>query len=55
MERAKVYVQATNLFTISKYSGLDPGVGGSADTTLGLDFGNPPATQGFNIGLNLGF
>ena len=55
IERAKVYIQATNLFTISNYSGLDPGVGGAADTTLGLDFGNPPATRGFNIGVNLGF
>ncbi|MEO8473568.1 MAG: TonB-dependent receptor [Chryseolinea sp.] len=55
IERMKLYVQATNLFTITKYSGLDPGVGGAADTTLGLDFGNPPAQKGFNIGVNLGF
>jgi TonB-dependent starch-binding outer membrane protein SusC len=53
--RARVYLQATNLFTISNYSGLDPGVGGQADTTLGLDIGNPPVTRGFNIGINLGF
>lgn len=53
-ERAKIYIQATNLFTISKYTGLDPGVGGNADTTLGLDFGNPPVTRGYNIGLNFG-
>lgn len=55
IERAKVYLQTTNLFTITKYSGLDPGVGGAADTTLGLDFGNPPITRGYNIGLSLGF
>lgn len=55
IERMKVYLQSTNLFTISNYSGLDPGVGGGADTTLGLDFGNPPAPKGFNIGVNLGF
>jgi hypothetical protein len=54
IQRARIYVQATNLFTISNYSGLDPGVGGAADTTLGLDFGNPPVTRGFNIGVNLG-
>lgn len=53
-ERAKVYIQTTNLFTISNYSGLDPGVGGNADTTLGLDFGNPPVTKGFNVGVSLG-
>lgn len=54
-EKAKVYLQTTNLFTISNYSGLDPGVGGAADTTLGLDFGNPPVTRGYNIGVNLTF
>jgi len=55
VERARLYLQGSNLFTFSKYSGLDPGVGGNADTTLGIDVGNPPVTRGFNIGLNLGF
>jgi TonB-linked SusC/RagA family outer membrane protein len=55
IEKARVYVQATNLLTFSKYSGLDPGVGGNADTTLGIDVGNPPVTQGFNVGVNFGF
>ncbi len=55
IERARVYVQATNLLTFSKYSGLDPGVGGSADTNLGIDVGNPPVTRGFNIGVGFGF
>jgi TonB-dependent starch-binding outer membrane protein SusC len=54
IERAKIYVQGTNLFTISNYSGLDPGVGGGADTTLGIDVGNPPVTRGYNIGINIG-
>lgn len=54
-EKAKIYLQTTNVFTISNYSGLDPGVGGAADTTLGLDFGNPPVTRGYNIGVNLTF
>ncbi|QHT72065.1 TonB-dependent receptor [Rhodocytophaga rosea] len=54
-ERARVYLQSTNLFTISKYSGLDPGVAGAADTTLGIDVGNAPITRGYNIGLNLTF
>lgn len=55
IENAKVFIQATNLLTISKYTGLDPGVGGNADTTLGLDFGTPPVNKGFNIGLSFGF
>lgn len=55
IDRARIYLQGTNLFTITKYPGLDPGVGGGADTTLGIDIGNPPVTRGFNIGVNLGF
>ncbi|MDJ1494864.1 TonB-dependent receptor [Cytophagaceae bacterium DM2B3-1] len=55
IERAKIYIQSTNLFTISKYSGLDPGVGGAADQNLGIDVGNPPVTRGFNLGVNFGF
>ncbi|SDL94519.1 TonB-linked outer membrane protein, SusC/RagA family [Catalinimonas alkaloidigena] len=54
-DRARLYVQATNLFTITNYSGLDPGVAGAADTQLGIDVGNPPITRGYNIGLNLTF
>ena len=54
IDRLKVYVQATNLFTLTKYSGLDPGVGGAADTSFGLDIGNPPVTRGFNVGVKLG-
>ncbi|MDF9800947.1 TonB-linked SusC/RagA family outer membrane protein [Catalinimonas alkaloidigena] len=55
IDRLRLYVQATNLFTITNYSGLDPGVGGQADTNFGLDIGNPPVTRGFNVGVNLGF
>lgn len=55
INRLRVYAQATNLFTISNYSGLDPGVGGAADTSFGIDIGNPPVPRGFNIGVNLGF
>ena len=53
--KARVYLQATNLFTITKYSGQDPEVGGAVDTSLGIDIGNYPITRGFNIGVNLGF
>lgn len=55
IDRARVYVQGTNLFTLSNYSGIDPGVAGAADTSLGIDVGNPPVTQGFNLGVSLGF
>lgn len=47
----RVYVQAANLFTITKYTGLDPEVAG------GLDYGGnyPNNQRGFLVGANLTF
>ncbi|QIP13225.1 TonB-dependent receptor [Spirosoma aureum] len=53
--RLRVSASATNLFTITKYAGLDPAVGGSADTNFGIDVGNYPVTRGYNVGLSFGF
>jgi hypothetical protein len=55
MTKLRIYVNANNVFTITKYSGLDPGVGGQADTNFGIDVGNYPITRSYNVGLNLGF
>jgi len=59
IEKFRVYVQTVNLFTITKYTGLDPELSGSNlgdNTNFGIDFGNYPANQkGFNIGVNLTF
>ena len=55
IERAKIFVQATNLVVISNYSGLDPSVAGDADTGFGIDVGNPPIPKGFNAGLQMTF
>jgi TonB-linked SusC/RagA family outer membrane protein len=51
----RVAVSATNLFTITGYEGLDPAVGGSADTDFGVDVGNYPVTRGFNFNVSLDF
>ncbi len=55
LSRARISLSANNIFTITKYSGLDPGVGGAVDTNFGIDVGNYPVTRSFNLGLNLGF
>ncbi len=55
IQRLRIFVQTTNLFTISKYKGLDPGVGGTADTNFGIDIGNYPVTRGFNAGIGFTF
>jgi TonB-linked SusC/RagA family outer membrane protein len=55
LNRLRLSLSATNLFTITKYTGLDPGVGGSADTNFGIDVGNYPVTRAYNVGLSFGF
>lgn len=55
IERLRLFASANNLFTLTKYQGLDPGVGGNADTQFGIDVGNFPVTRGYTFGLNLGF
>jgi hypothetical protein len=59
ISRLRVYVQALNLFTITKYTGLDPELTTSDfsdNSNFGIDFGNYPANQrGFNVGVNLSF
>jgi TonB-linked SusC/RagA family outer membrane protein len=44
----RVYITADNLFTITKYSGMDPEVGG-----IGLDGGQFPVSRAFAIGAKL--
>jgi TonB-linked SusC/RagA family outer membrane protein len=54
IEKARVYLQAANLFTITKYTGLDPEVSGSA-ASFGVDYGNYPPSKTFNVGVSLTF
>ena len=49
IERVRFSFSASNLFTITKYSGYDPEVGG------GVDYGNYPQSRTFTFGLNLNF
>lgn len=51
----RVAVSTNNLFTITGYDGLDPAVGGSADTDFGVDVGNYPVTRSFNLNVSLDF
>jgi TonB-dependent starch-binding outer membrane protein SusC len=48
----RVYLQAVNLFTLTKYSGLDPEIGGG-DLAFGIDYGNYPNAKQFIFGLSL--
>ena len=66
IDRLRVYIQAQNLFTITKYTGLDPEITTQntgrndytrrfADRNLGVDFGNYPTAKAILFGLNVGF
>ena len=64
VERLRIYVQSANMFTITKYKGLDPELqstssnnGKTIDNTsqFGIDQGNYPHTPSYLIGINLNF
>ncbi len=58
---ARIYLSGTNLFTFTKYQGLDPemtvsnNAAGQGDSSAGLDWGTYPAARSYNIGVNLTF
>jgi hypothetical protein len=53
----RVYAQAQNLFTITKYTGLDPEMQlrGNNDNQLGVDEAITPNSRIYLFGLSLGF
>jgi TonB-dependent starch-binding outer membrane protein SusC len=57
LSSARIYIQGINLFTATKYSGLDPEISKPSyenDTARGVDAGNYPAVKQMLIGINLG-
>ncbi len=70
VDRFRIYAQVANLFTITKYSGLDPelitsGVSSTSSgnnpgyaysSSFGIDYGNYPNNQkSYTLGVNLSF
>ncbi|MBE5321866.1 TonB-dependent receptor [Pedobacter sp. MR2016-19] len=51
-QKVRVYLMSENLWTITKYTGYDPEIGG---TVLGVDRGVYPQARSFMVGLNVGF
>jgi TonB-linked SusC/RagA family outer membrane protein len=53
----RAYISATNLFTITKYSGYDPEVSSYnlSDAQRGVDFGNYPSSRIFTFGFDISF
>ncbi|MGB1074950.1 MAG: SusC/RagA family TonB-linked outer membrane protein [Flavobacteriales bacterium] len=52
---ARVYVAATNLYTFTSYSGLDPEIGSRGTLEIGIDRGFYPSPRMYMVGLNLNF
>ncbi|CAN5430222.1 TonB-dependent receptor [soil metagenome] len=55
IDKARIFLQAANLFTATKYTGLDPELGGN-NSAFGIDYGNYPNNQkNFNVGVTVTF
>ncbi|MBN2273744.1 MAG: TonB-dependent receptor [Bacteroidales bacterium] len=61
MERFRIYISAQNMFTLTKFSGLDPemqtseNAASEGDRAVGIDWGTYPASKTYLIGLNVAF
>jgi TonB-linked SusC/RagA family outer membrane protein len=57
IKNLRVFVSATNLVTLTDYTGYDPETSAynSNDAQIGVDFSNYPQSKYYNIGLNLSF
>jgi len=55
--KIRIYASATNLFTVTKYTGMDPEVSQESDTfsVPGLDRGIYPSPRQYLLGLSVGF
>ncbi|MEO8237476.1 MAG: TonB-dependent receptor [Flavobacterium sp.] len=59
LQKVRFYITAENLFTITKYSGFDPEIGGptaaNMDNVQGVDRGYYPQAKSYMLGVNLQF
>ncbi|MBN1158780.1 MAG: TonB-dependent receptor [Bacteroidales bacterium] len=57
LTKLRVYLQAQNLFTFTRFSGMDPGlvISGSNNLGLGIYSGQSPIPKQILFGINLGF
>ena len=55
-DQLRVYASGTNLWLLTKYTGLDPESSASSDQNQqGIDLGTPPQPLGVQIGINVTF
>jgi len=55
-QSARIYLNAVNLLTSTKYTGFDPEVSAFSNTSMrGVDLGSYPQSRTYSLGLNLTF
>src|SRR5690606_5692859 len=54
-DRLRIWAGAYNLFTFTKYSGLDPEIGSGSPLSMGVDQGYYPIAKSDMFGVNLSF
>lgn len=54
-DNLNVFVTGQNLFTITKYTGVDPAVNSIGDNVLRIDFASYPFTRTYLMGVNIQF
>ena len=60
ISNVRVYISAQNLFTVTKYTGLDPeqynnSNNGNTVTAVGIDWGTYPSARTLSVGINANF
>jgi TonB-dependent starch-binding outer membrane protein SusC len=55
IRKFRVYASASNLFTFTRYSGLDPEIGALSALEIGIDRGFYPQSRSFLAGISLTF
>ncbi len=56
VDNLRIYTQLANLFTLTKYSGLDPELIGGSSSSFGVDYGSYPNNEfSINFGVSLQF
>ncbi|MFD2538766.1 TonB-dependent receptor [Sphingobacterium chuzhouense] len=54
-DRLRIWAGAYNLFTFTKYTGLDPEIGSGSPLSMGVDQGYYPIAKSYMFGVNLSF
>ena len=57
VSKCRIYVSASNMFTFTSYSGMDPevGFGNGTSWASGIDCGYYPSSRSWQVGLNINF